>query len=1089
MASLQQLGARLCAVVLTAWLCGNAYATPVLPMRFEALSVEQGLAQNSVIAIEQDSRGFLWFGTENGLDRFDGYRFTHFSDSQSALNYIPADYIHDLETDADGTLWVATDGGGLLRWSDTDGEFEPIEIKDITDGRVGRLAADPRGYLWVGSRQHGLFRVDIHSGDVMAFTHSANDLASLSDNQIRALWLDGDGTLWVGTNGGLNRLESGATNFDYFKYDKNDESSISNNLIRAIHRDSSGQLWVGTGAGGLNRFDAKTETFVRLSADVDDPATLSSNRVEALLEDHENRLWVATSGGLNLLHREELTVTRFDSANYNATGLSDENTISLFQDRTNIVWVGTRSGGVNKWNPRTWSFGHYRPSGDDPRQRGITALAEAQHGGVWFGTLGGGLVELDQERRVLATYRKRSKGAGLSDNRVMALTRGGPDELWVGTMGGGLNRIDTATGNVEAFKHDPDDRQSIAANGVMSLHRDSQGTVWVGTYGGGIDQLDPTTNTFIHHRHDPDDSRTLSGMRATAVIEDSFGQIWVGTEKQGLNRLRVGGAAWERISLAKFGANEGLDSIYSLHSDATGKIWVGTRAGLARLDNVNGALDALDVQFFTEASGLPDDNIYGIQSDRDGQLWLSSGRGLSVMAGDGAEIRNYFASHGLQGTEFNFGAHTAGADGKLYFGGANGFNVFDPAGIKSNATAPEIALVGLLISGKYVNPNGLYENIDVLNLSYTDNHVTFEFAALDFAAPERNRYAYKLDGFDDDWVESGREHRTTYTNLPAGNFRFLVRAANSDGVWAESGIDLALSVEPPPWKSPWAYALYVIAFVSAGLGIWHGQQNKLRLREEYSETLENEVRQRTGELNERNRELYRANEKLHNASYTDMLTGLKNRRYFFEEIGTAIDQMEWPGGIDRRADTDQGEYVFLMVDLDHFKPVNDTYGHVAGDQMLVQVAEALRSACRSRDTVIRWGGDEFLVVARRAGAEEATLLAERVRSAIASCVFSLGNGKVARTSSSIGLAAYPFFDHEPRMVGWEQVLKIADLAMYVSKEHRNAWTGITGIDYHLSADSLLEELHADLMAVHSAGNIIVTESVRHDTGRVSNGVI
>lgn len=601
--------------------------------------------------------------------------------------------------------------------------------------------------------------------------------------------------------------------------------------------------------------------------------------------------------------------------------------------------------------------------------------------------------------------------------------------------------------------------------------------------------MNPGSQEFIHHQHDPEDPRTLSGMRTTAVIEDRFGQIWVGTEKQGLNRMRQVGTTWERISIADLGGNEGLDSIFSLHADAKGQIWLGTRAGLVRLDNVDGPLDAIDVDFFTEADGLPDDNIYGIQVDRSGQLWLSSGRGLSVMAGNGAEIRNYYANHGLQGTEFNFGAHAAGANGKLYFGGGNGFNGFDPLAIESNAKAPEIALVGLLISGKYVNPNGIYENIGELTLTHTENHVTFEFAALDYAAPERNNYAYKLDGFDTDWVANGREHRTTYTNLPAGDFRFLVRAANSDGVWGETEIDLALSVEPPPWKSPWAYTLYVITCFSAALGIWHAQQNKLRLREEYSETLENEVRERTSELAERNRELHRANENLHNASYTDMLTGLKNRRYFFKEIGTAIDQLEWPAGIDRRADRDQGDYVFLMVDLDHFKPVNDTYGHVAGDQMLVQVAEALRSACRSGDTVIRWGGDEFLVVARRTGAEEATLLAERVRSAIASCVFSLGNGKVARTSSSIGLAAYPFFDHEPRMVGWEQVLKIADLAMYASKEARNAWTGITGIDYHLSADSLLEELHADLQAVHSAGNVIVTQSLRHDAGRMSTGRI
>ncbi len=1063
----------------------TASATTVLPMRFESVTVEQGLAQNSVIAIEQDADGFLWFGTENGLDRYDGYRFTHFSDSRSAENFIPADYINDLETASDGTLWVATGGGGLLRWNSASAAFEALDIPEIGDGRVSRIVADPRGLLWVGTQRFGLYRVDIQTLSYQVFRSDADDPSALASDEVRALSLDSDGTLWVGTNRGLGRLAPGASAFTHLKAGEG-EDSLGDNRIRALLRDRAGKLWVGTRGAGLFRLRDDQRTFDHYAYADDEHSALASNRVEALLEDDNGRLWIATAGGLSVFIAGTERPVRIAQQASVGSALSDSNTISLLQDRGGLLWVGTRTGGVNKWNPRTWAFGHYVPDSDSPRERGITALAESTNGNVWFGSFGGGLVGVDAERQVIGQFR-RDTDVSISDNRVMALAQGTRNVLWVGTMGGGLNRIDLDTNSVQAFTHDETDPGSLSANGVMSLRVDHLGGLWVGTFGGGVSYLANGEQSFKHFRHDPDDPTTLSGMRATAIAEDARQHIWVGTESHGLNRKRLGQSGWDRLQLSEAGGNPGLDSIYAVHVDTDNRIWVGTRGGLVRIENADLMLSAASIRIFTEADGLPDDNIYGIQSDERGRIWISSGRGLSSMAADGSALRNYYVSHGLQGTEFNFGAHAKGGSGLLYFGGSNGFNRFDPTHIGASAAPPAIELVGLRVAGQPINAGGVYDGLRELSLDYTDDHVVFEFAALDYAAPDRNQFAYRLDGFDNDWVNAGTEHRTTYTNLPAGDYRFFVRAANSDGVWSEAEIDLTISVSPPPWQTPWAYALYLFALVSGAWAIWFAQQRKLRMREEYSERLREQVRLRTSELDERNRELQRANDQLHNASYTDMLTGLKNRRYFFEEIGQAIENLDWPDDIERRSATESGEFVFLMVDLDHFKPVNDTYGHVAGDQMLTQVAAALQSACRSNDTVIRWGGDEFLVVARRADAEEAALLAERVRAAIAGCVFSLGNGKVARTSSSIGLAAYPFFDHEPRMVGWEQVLKIADIAMYASKEQRNAWTSITGVDYHLSADSLLEELHRDLFVAHDAGNVIVSQSARGDTSRMSVG--
>lgn len=1088
------VGLRAVALAVFGTLFCNVFAvadqTNNLPMRFESLTVEEGLAQNSVISIQQDAQGYLWFGTENGLDRYDGYSFRHFSDSRGAVNALPADYVYDIEQASDGSLWIATDGGGVLRWDTAAGAFQPLPLDAVSNGRFYRLAADPRGYLWIGSMFKGLFRLDLKSGEIIEVGALGNPGAELSDDAIRALWLDADGTLWVGTNDGLNRVSADGLVIQQFRHSKNDASSLSNNLIRALLRDHDGTLWVGTKSGGLNRYDEATESFTSFRYSEDERTSISSNRVEAILEDDARRLWVATANGLNLLNRTSGRFARYLQESDQAKGLVDDNTISLFQDRSGILWVGTRSGGVAKWNPRTWSFGHYQPvveDNADARLTNITALAEAGHSGVWFGTFGAGLVELDGAREIVRAL-SQSTTPAISDNRVMAMAPERSGGLWIGTMGGGLNYFDPQSDSVTVYRNDPDDPGTVSSDAIMSLFLDSRQRLWVGTYGGGLSRLDAPGRDFIHFPHESKNPNSLSGDRATAIVEDRLGRIWVGTEKHGLNRLAADGESWEQVVLRdapNADSSGGVSSIYSLRVDPRGTLWVGTRAGLARVNAPDGPIGNIVIQWISEADNLPDDNVYGVEVDDLGRLWVSTGRGLSVITPDGKSIKNYFTSHGLQGREFNFGAHARGSDGTMYFGGNNGFNGFRPGELAINRQPPNVVLTGLRKLNREIRPSGIYSSNEALSLTHTDDVVTFEFAALDFAEPRANRYSYQLEGFDEGWVDGGTTHRTTYTNLAGGDYTFKVRAANSDGVWGESSLSLAIAVANPPWKTPIAYVIYAVIAASALIAFWYAQLIRLRREEQYSRRLEQEVSERTHELAERNSDLQTANGKLHEASYTDMLTQLKNRRYFFEEIGGLIDKTLWPANADRRQADASTEFVFLMVDLDHFKPVNDTHGHVAGDQMLVQVAEALRSACRSADTVIRWGGDEFLVVARRTGADEASYLAERIRAAVASCVFALGNGQVARTTSSIGYASFPFFDHKPAMVSWEQVLKIADLSMYVSKAQRNAWTGVTGVDYDHGTDSLMEELHQDISALHDSGNIIVSQSCPPDTGRIT----
>ncbi|MEM8981906.1 MAG: two-component regulator propeller domain-containing protein [Pseudomonadota bacterium] len=1072
--------------IALAWLFSAAAiadTTIAPPMRFKHLSTEDGLAQASVMAIAQDDRGFLWFATENGINRYDGLEFLHFQFDLGDTDSLPADYATDIVTTSTGELWIATDGGGIAKWNAATASFERVTRQNgLSDDKVQKLLADPRGFLWIGTLRDGLNRFDPTTGNVTVFQHDPNDPASLSANSVRALHLDADGTLWVGTNGGLDRISADGSRVTRIASADSVGARIAGNRVRTVLRDSHGDLWVGTQRGGLSRSQDDARSFTHYVSDGADGA-ISNNRIEALLEDDAGRLWVATADGLNLFLPRENGFAAYRTVANDPRSLSDNNVVSLFQDRGGLLWIGTKTRGVNQWNPRTWAFGHVLPEIiDNQRVRHVTSFADASNDGIWFGSFGGGLTRLDRDNRRTANIGKDNPiGRRLDDDRVMALA-GNNATLWIGTMTGGLSKLDTASGSMTTYRADADDPTSLGADGVMSLYIDSSERLWVGTFGGGVDMLRPDGEAFEHFVHDAKDVTTLASPRATAIAEDQAGNIWVGTDGGGLHRLNGDGRSWTRFS-ADAGATGGFfgKTIYALHVDQRGELWVGTREGLYRTSSPGAVRPRFQV--YDERSGLADDSVYGIRSDARQRVWFSTNRGLSVLEPTDGTVTNYSVSHGLQAYEFNFGAHFVAADGRLLFGGPNGFNAFSAGSTDFTAAPPQIALTGLELLNKPVRESAVYDDVRRVDLAYTDDVVTFEFAALDFAAPEQNRFQYKLEGFDREWVDAGGQHRTTYTNLRGGQYAFKVKAANSDGIWSTQSFDLDVRVEPPPWLTPWAYLLYAATALGIAFAIWQAQERRLRQRAEYSHQLELKVEERTREIAARNHELERANTALHEASYTDPLTGLRNRRYFFEQVGKQLDRVANRPSTERRSTPD--EFVFMMIDLDHFKPVNDTHGHQAGDQLLVGVADALRDLCRSTDTVIRWGGDEFLLVAQRAGADEASYLAERVRSAVASSVFPVGQGHVARTTSSIGYASFPFFDNDPHRLTWEQTLKVADIVMYRAKEERNSWCGVVGIDYPHDVDTLLEAMHQDLDDLHEQGHVIVTEAVRDSSEKIA----
>lgn len=856
-------------------------------LRFDRLGIEQGLSQSSVRVILQDHFGFLWFGTEDGLNRYDGYEFKTYKPDPDTPTSLSDRWITSIVEDREGYLWIGTRQGGLNRYDPRTEQFtifrhDRENPSSISDDHINVLYLDERGNLWIGTSQ-GLDLFDITTGIVTRHSYDPLTPDSLTGKSVTAIFKDRRGRLWIGTaSGGLNQFNPQSKKFTPYLHNPENVNSISNDYVTAILDAGNSNLWVGT-RNGLNYFVPDTGEFKRYVRSDNDAQSIAGNSVTALYMDGGGNLWIGTTSGLDRLSRAEGRFVHYKNDPSYAKSLSNDYILSIHEDRGGVLWFGTYGGGLNKYDRLRDNFAYYRHIPDDPNSLSgnfIFPIHVDSEGYAWIGAFGAGLNRLTWSTGQVVRYRHDDRRPNsIASNTLYSIREDQDGILWIATASG-LDRFDRKTANFSHYQRDPNNPASLSANTVFEVFVDSSNNVWVGTVA-GLDLMDRRTRSFKHYTPEVGNPNSLSGSAVDVIYEDRDGYLWVGTSESGLNRFDP---ETEQFTRYRFDPNDNRslsnDSILSIYQDTKGRLWIGTGGG--GLNLYNPATDSFS--YFLEKDGLPNGVVYGILEDDLGYLWLSTNFGISRFDPETRTFRNFDADDGLQSNEFNTGAFAKGGDGEFYFGGINGLTVFHPLNIIENPYTPQIALTALRQDNQPIPTASSVETVKQVVLVWPQNSLEFEFAALSYSQPEKNQYAYFLEGFDSNWHYIGAKRDGRYTNLPGGEYTLLLKAANSNGVWNETPVRIDVKVVPPFWQTAW-FRVMLAAFGIAAVAV--GIRLRTRAIQDHNRQLERLVRERTSALEKRSQEiqaLYQADERI--------LRNVSLQQVFQTLVDVAVDTLD-----------------------------------------------------------------------------------------------------------------------------------------------------------------------------------------------------
>ena len=982
------------AIVLSAWLTPFANSLNAKNVHFEVLNTRnlEG-SLGTVGSIIQDKNGFIWFGSDRGLIRFDGHRFrTYVSTGKS--NDIPGTIILDLMLDTDEQLWIAT-SQGLSRYREKTDDFESLYYNEkIQTTHLSSIAWGAPEHILAGT-YHGLHIINQTTGDIRVFRTNPNDPSTISANEVNDIFIDTTNNIaWISTQNGVTEL-----NLETLVFTRH-LAGQQLNIHRTI-KDSKGNMWFGVFDGGLiKQSPQKQQTHFKYSAE--DESTIASNDIHSIMEDSRGNIWVATDhGGLNLYSEASNNFIRFQEDRSIEGSINSNQVRNIFEDRNNNLWISTFSDGINLFNLKNTGIKNYNHNPDDPTSishDGILFLHKLNNKKILVGTEAG--VDIfDPQTELFKPFPDRDIARKkLNKHPVLAITEDKNKDLWFGTWSGGAYRYSPSTGLVKKYYPDTNDISSLGSAYVWSLLSDSKGQLWFGTETNGLNKYNSTTDSFERYPAlNLGKAANIKWAFVTDTIEDNSGILWISTYV-GLFLLDSNTMEFQLFKAGPGGENK-LSSrrATALLERKNGDIWVATQdAGINIIEK-----NTRNVRHFGRKSGIPSLNIAGMIEDDTGVIWVTTADGLIKVIesplddpNDQSTLKVFKVKlrGNLVDNKFNRNAVLDDDNGNLYFGGINGLSIVNLNTISGSDAHSNLAFSDFYINHERILPNendsplkNPIQNTEKIVLDFQDNSFLIQFSALNYASNSLTKYAYRLVGFNDKWRET-TDPFANYTSMNPGNYTFEVKSENTSGVWGDQNIlKLDIKIKPLIWLTWWAYCIY-IAIISLLLYFLF---TYFRLRI--------------------NSEMYRE------LAARDPLTGIYNRQGFVRVTNKNF--------CDNKA---RENMWFLLVDIDHFKKINDEYGHDIGDQALSSVVNSIKDCIRNTDNIFRWGGEEFLVIVETTDSESAYTVAEKIRKNISKEKYIFGSIQLNITIST-GVAKHK--ENE----SFEDLFKRADLALYQAK--------------------------------------------------------
>ncbi len=918
--SLDQKCSTLCALITCTLIITAGLAIIETPFTFaeslpQQISFQHLLENRDVTLAEvqglvQDKQGFIWIGSGNGLIRFDGYDFKSIplivqGDKGPETKVVRV--INGIFEDSEKIIWVAT-RAGLLRYDPgteklTPVPDDPLAPVAITTAFTWNAKEIPSGELLVAT-QAGLIALDRKTNAYSVFRPQNNDPNSIHHMHVNTIHVDASGQIWIGTEAGLEKLDWTTKIFTLFKPYPEHSDLIPANSVVDIINDAGGNLWVAT-FNGLVHFNPVTQERTRYIHNPQDANSIGGNEISKLLLDSRGALWITTDGGgVSIFEKNDLfPMGQFVKHKYEAGrpgSLSSNQVRTILEDRNGDIWIGHYPTGIDYYDRSSaaiTSYAHDPANLNSLSHNSTQSLAEDAQGNLWIGTDGGGLNYYDRKTNQFTRYKNDPNNSNsLGSNTVLSLYVDNEGQVWSGSWGAGITKFNPATGEFFRIPFDSMRESATALSQsqrfnnatVWSIKEDSKGYIWIGSHLAGLSKLDRKTGIYTHYQHKTNDPQSITDGVIWTSFEDIKGRIWVGASG-GLSLLdQAAGTFTQFKANAKIPNSLTNPSVLSIHQDRKHRLWFGTEGGLHLLQD-----DEKTFKVFNKADGLANETIKKIVEDKRGRLWLSTLNGVSVFDPDTHAIKNYNRNSGRLMGSFHIGSGMVASSGEIVFGGIEGMRIFDVEKLVDNKSIPPIVFTDLKIFADSIVVGGkdklLPQSLNhtkTLTLDYQKTMFEFAFSALNFRDANKNQYSYKLDGFDSKWLEVGDRRTAKYTNLNSGTYVFHVKGSNNDGLWNDQGAVITIVQLPPPWKTWWAYTIYMFMLIATIILFIHSQRKKRRLVEEQNRLLEIKVAERTVELREKNNHIQAMLSNMHQGLFTVEASGNIHQEYsvFLENI-------------------------------------------------------------------------------------------------------------------------------------------------------------------------------------------------------------